>query len=89
VGTSDEKILMTRTVCRTMVLFLSLASDQCITRYTDSKSDQDENHKMIVDERDALRHIGIVRQKVRVTGAVVHQVQVQYRKTCRDMTTRI
>ncbi len=32
-GTSDEKIFMTRTVCRIIVLFLLLESDICITRY--------------------------------------------------------
>jgi hypothetical protein len=42
-GTSDETTVKTRTVCRTSVLFLSLESEQCITRYTDSKSDQVEN----------------------------------------------
>ncbi len=44
-GTSDEKIFMTRTVCKTIVLFLLLESDQCVTRYTGSKSDKVENKR--------------------------------------------
>ncbi len=42
-GTSDEQICMTRTVCRTIVLVLSWESDQCIMRYTDSNNDKEEN----------------------------------------------
>jgi hypothetical protein len=33
-GTSDEHSFMTRTVCRTSILFWSLESDTCVTRYT-------------------------------------------------------
>ena len=40
---SDEKIFTTRTVCRTIVLILSLESDQCIMSYEDSKSDKVKN----------------------------------------------
>ena len=41
--TSDEKIFITRTVCRTIVLCWSLESDHNITRYTDSNSEKEEN----------------------------------------------
>ncbi len=39
----DANRFMTRTVCRTSVLFVSLESDTCITRYTDSKWPKEEN----------------------------------------------
>ncbi len=53
-GTSDEKIFMTRTVCRTSALFLLLQSDQCITRYKDSKRDQDENMAFTLPDSTAV-----------------------------------
>ncbi len=44
-GTKDENIFKTRTVCRTNVLCWSLQSDQCITKYTDSKEKSDQRRK--------------------------------------------
>ncbi len=52
-GTSDEKIFMTRTVCRTIVLFRSLGSDTCNTRCKDSKNEKEENVAVIVAPVDS------------------------------------